>query len=58
MTSEAQKRASAKYDAKNTRMYAIKMNRVTDADILAKLEAVGNVQGHIKELIRKDMRGE
>lgn len=58
MTSEAQKRASAKYDAKNTRMYAIKMNRVTDADILAKLEAVGNVQGYIKELIRKDMRGE
>lgn len=58
MTSEAQKRASAKYDAKNTRMYAIKMNRVTDADILAKLEAVGNVQGYIKELIRKGMRGE
>ena len=58
MTSEAQKRASAKYDAKNTKRIALKLNVMTDADILAKLEAVGNAQGYIKELIRKDMRGE
>lgn len=58
MSSEAQRRATAKYDAKNTRRFGIKLNLATDKDILAKLEAVGNVQGYIKELIRKDMRGE
>lgn len=29
---------------------------LVDADILAKLEAVGNVQGYIKELIRADIK--
>ena len=58
MTKKKKKRASAKYDAKNTKRIALKLNVMTDADILAKLEAVGNVQGYIKELIRKDMRGE
>lgn len=58
MATEAQKRASAKYDAQNTKRYSLKLNLVTDADILARLEAVGNVQGYIKELVRRDMRGE
>lgn len=58
MATKAQKRASAKYDAQNTKRYSLKLNLVTDADILARLEAVGNVQGYIKELVRRDMRGE
>lgn len=52
-TSDAQKRAVAKYDAANTKKITLKLNRTTDADILAKLETVGNVQGFIKECIRK-----
>ena len=33
----------------------IKLNLKTDADILEQLEKVGNKQGYIKELIRKDI---
>lgn len=55
MTTEAQKKASAKYDAKNTKVYAIKLNRKKDADIIEKLDSQTNVQGYIKELIRKDI---
>ena len=56
MATEAQRRAVAKYDAKNTKTFAIKLNRKTDADLVAKLESVGSVQGYLKELIRKDIK--
>ena len=52
---EAQKRAKMKYDAKATKKIMLKLNLKTDADILAKLEAVENKQGYIKELIRSDL---
>ena len=52
---EAQKRAKMKYDAKATKKIMLKLNLKTDADILAKLEAVENKQGDIKELIRSDL---
>lgn len=55
MASEAQLRAQAKYDKVNTKQVAIKLNRTTDADILAHLAEQSNVQGYIKQLIRKDM---
>ena len=57
-TSEAQKRATAKYDAENTVTLHLKLNRRTDADILDRLEHSGNKQGYIKDLIRQDMRQE
>ena len=53
---EAQKRATAKYDAANTKMYAVKLNINTDADIIQKLDEVENKQGYIKELIREDIK--
>ena len=52
----AQKRAVAKYDAKNTTRVILKLNNTTDADILARLDASGNKQGYIKALIRADMQ--
>ena len=52
MATEAQKRASAKYDKKNTKSILLKFNLKTDTDILDYLETVGNKQGFIKELIR------
>lgn len=55
MTSESQKRAVAKYDAKNTRKIVLKLNKATDADILKRLDAVDNRQGYIKRLIREDI---
>lgn len=55
MATEAQKRASAKYDRANTKTYALKLNVKTDADIMARLAEVPNVQGYLKQLIRRDI---
>lgn len=56
MVSEAQKRASAKYDAKATTRISLKFNLVHDSDILDKLDKVDNKQGYIKNLIREDIK--
>lgn len=56
MVSEAQKQASARYDAANTRQIKLKLNTKTDADILDLLDSLDNVQGYIKGLIRQDMK--
>ena len=53
-STEAQIRASRKYDKENTKSILLKLNKKTDADILEHLD---NLQGHskmgyIKELIR------
>ena len=56
MTTEAQKRAQKRYDKATKgkwRMIHLRLNRETDADIIEKLEKSGNIQGYIKELIRK-----
>lgn len=55
MATEAQKKASARYDANNTVRVNLKLNLNTDMDILEKLEGVANKNGYIKELIRKDI---
>ena len=55
MTSEAQLRASEKYDKANTKQVILKLNKKTDKDILTHLDALPNKQGYIKELIREDM---
>ena len=57
MTTEAQRKASAKYDKEHTRAILFKFNKTNDADILAKLDEVGNKQGYIKSLIRGDIGG-
>lgn len=55
MASEAQLRASRKYDKTNTKNYPIKINKRTEKDIYEHLEKTENVNGYIKELIRKDI---
>ena len=57
MTTEAQRKASAKYDRDHTKSILFKFNTTSDADILAKLDEVGNKQGYIKELIRSNICG-
>ena len=54
MASEAQRRAVAKYDSRMTKTYALKLNIKTDADLIEMLEKQDNIQGYIKELIRRD----
>lgn len=44
-----------KYNAANTKQIIIRLNKRTDADILATLAARENVQGYIKALIRADV---
>ena len=52
------KEASARWDAENTVQIKMKLNRTTDADILARLDEVSSKQGYIKELIRQDIKKE
>ena len=56
MASDAQKKASAKYDAANTMQFKIKLNRTTDADIIEHLKRLDNKQGYIKNLILQDIK--
>lgn len=53
MSTEAQKRASAKYDADNTFRITLKLNRKTDADIIQKLESEPNKNAYIKAKLRE-----
>ena len=55
MATEAQIKAQAKYDARNTRQVHIKLNLRTDKDVLEKLDEVQSKQGYIKRLIREDL---
>lgn len=56
MTSEAQKAATAKYQAANIKKYTFKFNYKTEPDLIAHLESIDNMQGYIKALIRNDMQ--
>lgn len=49
-------KAAMKYNAKNVKQIKINLNRKTDADIIDYLDKADNVQGLIKDLIRKDMK--
>lgn len=58
MVTEAQKRATAKYDKDHTRLLTMKLNIETDADILEWWDALPNKQGMMKKLIRDQIRKE
>lgn len=58
MATKAQIKAQAKYDKTHTRSVLFKFNLTTDADVLMRLDEVGNRQGYIKDLIRNDVRGQ
>ena len=51
---EAQKRASAKYQKRSTKNVSIRF-MPADADLLAWLDAQPNKAGYVKRLIREDM---
>ena len=56
MTSEAQRRASAKYDRANMVQRVVRFSP-NERDLLAHLDAQPNRAGYIKSLIRADMEG-
>lgn len=49
-------KASMKYNKENTVQLLIRLNKNTDADIIKRLEEVGNKQGYIKNLIRFNIK--
>ena len=51
----AKRKAIQKYDAANTKQVHLKLNRKTDANVIAWLECQDNVQGYIKQLIANDI---
>lgn len=52
---DAKRRAIQKYDAVNTKQYHLKLNMNKDAEIIEHLSKLDNIQGYIKELIKKDL---
>lgn len=54
-TSEAQIRASMKYEKENKVQIKFTVNKRTEAELLAWIEAQDNKQGYIKSLILADM---
>lgn len=47
----------AKYNKEKTKLITIRLIKTTDKDILERLDEVGNKQGYIKSLIRRDIEG-
>ena len=56
MATEAQRKAVKRYNQAATIQLAIRLNKRTDADIVAHLETVKSKAGYIKQLIRDDIR--
>lgn len=52
---DAQRRAKKKYDDRTAFRVGLKFNRMTDGDVIEKLEGVENKQQYIKDLIRMDL---
>ncbi|MEE1210420.1 MAG: hypothetical protein U0K60_10310 [Parafannyhessea umbonata] len=47
-----------RYNKANTTTVLLRLNKRTDADIIGRLQEVGNKQGYVKSLIRRDMQDE
>ena len=47
-----------RYNKANTTTVLLSLNKRTDADIIGRLQEVGNKQGYVKSLIRRDMQDE
>lgn len=45
----------ARYDSKNRKSFAVKLNKNYDSDIINKLESVESINGYIRQLIRDDI---
>lgn len=50
---QAYRDAQKRYDAKSTVFIGLKLNKKTDADIIAAIEKQDSKQGYIKDCIRR-----
>lgn len=53
---EAHKRAVGKYFKKNIRQVVIKLNKATDKDLIDYIDSLDNIQGTIKNILRKEIK--
>lgn len=53
---EAQNRASERYQKANVRRYVLKVNKNTEQDIIEFLDALESFNGEIKRLIREEIK--
>ena len=56
-TNDPKTAASMRYNETHVKQIKLNLNLKTDADILSQLDKVGNKQGYIKDLIRRDIDG-
>lgn len=56
MVSEAQKRRAAKYQAENTKVITIRVNKKLEPELLEWIESKSSKSKYILDLIRKDMK--
>ena len=57
MATEAQKRATVKWNKANTVLITLRFNKEKDKDVLKRLDEKGKT-AYIRELIKKDMQSE
>ena len=55
-TTDAQMRASMKYEKANIKRVVLKLNKNTDQDIIEFLDGLKSVNGEIKRLIREEIK--
>lgn len=55
MTSEANKRANAKYKREKTKAYTFRFSISTDTDVINRIESAPNKRGYIRSLILSDI---
>lgn len=55
MSTDAQKRASNKYNKENTVQYCIRLNKRTDEKVIKKLDEQENKTAYIKSLIQREV---
>lgn len=53
--SEAEKRANRKYYGTRYKQISFKLNKVTNADIIAHLQKIDNMRAYLIRLIEEDM---
>lgn len=56
MITDAQKRATIKYEKSNIKRVVLKLNKKTDADIIDYLDQQKNVNGILKDIIREKIK--
>lgn len=55
-TTDAQMRATMKYEKANIRRYVLKVNKNTEQDIIEFLDGLKSFNGEIKRMIREEMK--